>query len=320
MPGKTTRSQRERFTIAFVVNLVLIVALIPVALFLGDSDQTIISEIRMPRVATAIAAGIALALAGALTQAIFVNPIIEPSFLGISSGAALGAVLGVIFGVAEVGSISTIPFAILGSLLPAFLILQLSKGRSSLILILNGIAITAITTALVGALIGILDRNDIRSFSFWSFGSFALADWNAAITIAISILVALIFLIFTNRGLDLLSLGQSRASLIGVDLPRLRLMTFAAIALLVAATVSTIGSIAFIGLASAHIARLIAGPEQKRLLPLAGLISANLLLLADTFARRAFFPQEIPIGFVIAMIAGPILIFALRNQRVWNEL
>ena len=312
-------SQRNRFTASLLLNLILLLALVPIALYLGDADQTIITEIRLPRIATAIAAGIALALAGALSQAIFVNPIIEPSFLGLSSGAALGAVLGVVIGVAEVGTASTIPFAILGSLLCAFLILQLSEGRSSLILILNGIAITAITTALVGALIGILDRNDIRSFSFWSFGSLALADWNAAITIALSISVALLLIIATREGLDLLSLGQSRAALMGVDLPRLRIFTFAAIAILVAGTVSTIGSIAFLGLASAHIARVIAGPRQRRLLPLASLIAANLLLLADTFSRRAFFPQEIPIGFVIAIIAAPILILALRNQRVWNE-
>lgn len=309
----------RNYSTALTLNLLLLVALIPIALFLGGADQTIITEIRAPRVATAIVAGIALALAGALSQAIFVNPIIEPSFLGLSSSAALGAVLGVIIGVAEVGTPSTIPFAILGALIGAFVILQLARGRSALILILNGIAITAITSALVGALIGILDRNDIRSFSFWSFGSLALADWAAAITIALSLFVALILIAFTRHGLDLLSLGQSRAVLIGVELPRLRFITFAAIAILVAGTVSTIGSIAFLGLASAHIARVVAGPLQRRLLPLASLISANLLLLADTFARRAFFPQEIPIGFVIAMVAAPILIIALKSQRVWSE-
>lgn len=313
------KARERNFIPALTLNLILLLILIPIALFLGEADQNIITEIRAPRIATAITAGMALALAGALSQAIFVNPIIEPSFLGLSSSAALGAVLGVIIGVAEVGSASTIPFAILGALLGAFIILQLAKGRSALILILNGIAITAITTALVGALIGLLDRNDIRSFSFWSFGSLALADWNATITIALSIFVAFILLLFTRKGLDLLSLGQSRAILIGVDLPRLRLITFAAIAILVASSVSTVGSIAFLGLASAHIARVIAGPRQRRLLPLTSLISANLLLLADTFARRAFFPQEIQIGFVIAMLAAPILILAIKNQRVWSE-
>ena len=301
------------------INLLLLVLLIPIALFWGDANSTIITEIRVPRVATALIAGIALALAGALTQGIFINPIVEPSLLGLSSSAALGAVVGVLIGFAEVGSISTVPFAILGALMGALIILWLSNGRSALILILNGIAMTAISTALVGAAIALLDRNDIRSFTFWSFGSLALADWNAFITIGISILIALPLIFFITSGLDLLSLGDATTRHIGVNLGRLRTLTFMAIAVLVAATVSSIGSIAFLGLASTHIARVLIGPRNRRLLPTASLISANIILFADTLARRAFFPQELPIGFVIALISAPILIWALRPQRVWQE-
>ncbi len=301
------------------INLLLLALLIPSALFLGEVNTTIITEIRVPRVATALLAGIALALAGALTQAIFINPIVEPSLLGLSSSAALGAVLGVLIGVAEVGSISTVPFAMMGALIGALVILWLSKGRSALILILNGIAVTAISTALVGAAITLLDRSDIRSFSFWSFGSLALANWNAFFTISISLLIALPLIFFVTSGLDLLSLGEATARHIGVDLNRLRVLTFTAIALLVAATVSSIGSIAFLGLASTHIARVLVGPRHRSLLPAAALVSVNIILFADTFARRAFFPQELPIGFIIALIAAPILIWAVRSQRVWLE-
>lgn len=301
------------------LNFLALALLIPAALFIGEANTTIISEIRLPRVATALLAGVAIALAGALTQAIFVNPIVEPSLLGLSSSAALGAVLGVVLGVAQVGNLSTVPFAILGALIGALVILWLSKGRSALILILNGIAMTAISTALVGAAITLLDRNDIRSFSFWSFGSLALADWDAFITIGISLLIALPLIFFVASGLDLLSLGEATARHIGVELGRLRVLTFFAIALLVAATVSSIGSIAFLGLASSHIARTLVGPRHRALLPMASLISANFILFADTFARRAFFPQELPIGFVISIIAAPILIWAIKSQRVWQE-
>ena len=313
------RKASSRLTLALVANLALLALLIPVALFFGEASQTVITEIRLPRIATAIAAGIALALAGVVSQAIFVNPIIEPSLLGLNSSAALGAVLGVVLGFAEVGTPLTIPFAIAGALIGALVILKLSEGRSSLILILNGIAITALTTALVGGAIGLLDRNDIRSFSFWSFGSLALADWNAALTITTAILVTLPLLFLAKNGLDLLAIGEASARHIGLDLKRLRALSFFTIAILVAASVSTIGSIAFLGLASAHIARVIVGPRHSRLLPIASLIGANILLVADTFARRAFFPQEVPIGFVIAIIAAPILIWALRGQRVWKE-
>ena len=310
---------RRSFALVISVNLLLLLLLIPTALFLGEANATIITEIRLPRVASALLAGIAIALASALTQAIFINPIVEPSLLGLSSSAALGAVSGVLIGFAEVGSISIVPFSIMGALIGSLIILWLSKGRSALILILNGIAITAISTALVGAVIALLDRNDMRSFSFWSFGSLALADWSAAITIGVSLLIALSFIFFVGSGLDLLSLGEATARHIGLDLNRLRFLTFAAIAILVAATVSSIGSIAFLGLASAHIARNLVGPRHRSLLPIASLISANIILFADTFARRAFFPQELPIGFVIALIAAPILIWALRSQKVWQE-
>ena len=301
------------------LNFLLLALLVPLSLFLGEATSIIITEIRIPRVATALVAGIALALAGALTQAIFINPIVEPSLLGLSSSAALGAIFGVLIGIAEVGSISTVPFAVVGALIGALVILSLSRGRSALILILNGIAITAISSALIGGMITLLDRNDIRSFSFWSFGSLALADWNAFITIGISLLIALPLIFLVWSGLDLLSLGEATARHIGVEVSRLRALTFAAIALLIAATVSSIGSIAFLGLASTHIARVFIGPRHRSLLPAAALLSMNIILFADTFARRAFFPQELPIGFVIALIAAPILIWALRSQRVWQE-
>ncbi len=310
---------RRSKSIIIGINLLLLALLIPIALFWGEANSTIITEIRVPRVATALLAGITLALAGALTQGIFINPIVEPSLLGLSSSAALGAVVGVLIGVAEVGSISTVPFAILGALMGALTILWLSNGRSALILILNGIAMTAISTALVGAAIALLDRNDIRSFTFWSFGSLALADWSAFITIGISLLIALPLIFFITSGLDLLSLGEATTRHIGVNLNRLRTLTFMAITVLVAATVSSIGSIAFLGLASTHIARVLIGPRNRSLLPTASLISANIILFADTLARRVFFPQELPIGFVIALIAAPILIWALRSQRVWQE-
>lgn len=314
-----SKRSKPRFALVLLLNVALLILFIPTALLLGEVSQTVITEIRLPRISTAIVAGIALAFAGVMSQAIFVNPIIEPSLLGLNSSAALGALLGVILGFAQVGAPSMIPFAMVGALVCALVVLRLSERRSAIILILNGIAITALTTALLGGAIGLLDRDDIRSFSFWSFGSLALADWNAALTIAIALIISIPLLFLVRNGLDLISLGESSARHIGVDLRRLRALSFTSIAILVAATVSTIGSIAFLGLASAHIARVLVGPRISRVIPIASLVAANILLIADTFARRAFFPQEVPIGFVIAIIAAPILIWAIREQRIWKE-
>lgn len=312
-------SRKRRVLYVLAINTILLTLVLPIALFMGGSDYNIISEIRLPRVVTALIAGIALAIASVLSQAIFINPIIEPSFLGLNSAAALFAVLSVILGVANVGHPTVILFAFIGALIGALVIWRISQGRSSLILILNGIALTAITTALLGALLGLLDRNDIRAFSFWSLGSLALADWEAALYLTIATLVVIPLVISISSELDLLSIGELGAGHFGLDISRLRLKTFLAISILVAAAVSTIGSIAFLGLASAHIARAIVGPKQIYLLPTASLVSANIILLADTFARRAFFPQELPIGFIVALLAAPILLLALKGEKVWRE-
>lgn len=312
-------SRKSRTNYALAINLTVMTLALPFAILAGGADYEIIREIRLPRAFAALFAGIALAIASVLSQAIFINPIIEPSFLGLNSAAALFAVFAVSFGIADVGQLSVIPFAIAGSMFGASLIWKLSKGKSPLILLLNGIALTAITTALLGTSISLLDRNDIRAFSFWSFGSLALADWDATLFIAIAILIALPLILSVSRGLDLLSIGEASAGHFGLNVSSLRLRTFFAISLLIAATVSTIGSIAFLGLASAHIARALVGPRQVFLLPISCLIAANIMLIADTLARRAFFPQELPIGFVIALFAAPILILALRGATVWRE-
>jgi len=302
-----------------IFNCVALAWLIPAALFIGGADSILISEIRVPRVVTALLAGIAIAIASLVTQATFTNPIVEPSFLGLSSGAALGAIIAVFLGIGRIGDPIILISAVVGALLTAALILNLTKARSALVLILTGIAITAIVSALVGGAISLLDRPDIRSFSFWTLGSLALADWPAAITIAISLVVTLPIALRISKKLDLLTLGELSLRHLGVNIAQLRIASFLVISLLVAATVSAIGSIAFVGLASVHITRSLIGPAHKPLLLLSGLFSANILIAADLIARRAFFPQELPIGFIISILAAPVLIIALRNQRVWSE-
>jgi iron complex transport system permease protein len=314
--GRLAPLSEARF---FFFNIAALALLIPAALFIGGADSVLVSEIRAPRVITALLAGFAIAVASLVTQAIFSNPIVEPTFLGVSSGAALGAVVAVLLGIGGIGEPIILISAVAGALLTATLILNLTKSRSALVLILTGIAVTAIVNALVGGAITLLDRSDIRSFSFWTLGSLALADWPAAITLAISLLFALPIALIIAKKLDLLTLGELSLKHLGVNITQLRVVSFFVISLLVAATVSSIGSIAFLGLASVHITRSLIGPSHKPLLFLAGLFSANILITADLIARRAFFPQELPIGFVIAILAAPVLIIALRNQRVWSE-
>jgi iron complex transport system permease protein len=309
----------KRHLIFIGLNLLAFLILIPIAIFIGDIGAEIIQQIRLPRVATAISAGFAIALASLLTQAIFINPIVEPSFLGVSSGASLGAIIAILLGIGKIGDFTVIVAAAIGAFLTSLLIISLTRGKSALVLILTGIALTAMASSLVGGLISLLNRNDIRSFSFWNLGSLALADWQGALTITVVLLLILPLLLITRNKLNLLSLGETTARSLGINISFLRVQIFFAISFLVAATVSTIGSIAFLGLASAHIARKFVGPNHSKLFLASSLLASNILILSDTLARRAFYPTELPIGFLIALIAAPVLIAALRNQKIWAE-
>ena len=291
------------------------------ALFSPGSNE-ILWQIRIPRVTAALIVGASLALAGLMAQGACNNALAEPSILGTAAGASLGTVLGVLTGLVQVGSIGAIVCGATGALLATSLTFKLANLRSNLssfALIIVGIAVSAMVTAIVGLLAAMVTRADARSISFWNFGSFALITTDNLVGILITAVAGAAIAWKISPGLDRLSLGDSTAFHLGVDVPKVRLGALIALSLLAGGAVSTVGSIAFIGLAAPHIARFIYGPVHRNLIFHTAIIGAVLVVTADTIARTLAQPNELPIGLVTSLLGAPVLIglVAVRNN-VWK--
>jgi iron complex transport system permease protein len=285
------------------------------ALFSPGSNE-ILWQIRIPRVTAS------LALAGLIAQGACNNALAEPSILGTTAGASLGTVLAVLTGFVQVGSLGAIACGALGALLATSLTFKLANLRSKLSsfsLIIVGIAVSAFFTAAVGLLSSMVTRADARSISFWNFGSLALITQENLLGISITAILGAAIAWRVSPALDRLSLGDSTAFHLGIDVPRSRLLALIALSLLAGGAVSTVGSIAFIGLAAPHIARFIYGPVHRKLIFHTAIIGALLVVAADTIARSAVQPNELPIGLITSLVGAPVLIalVTMRNN-IWK--
>jgi iron complex transport system permease protein len=283
----------------------------------ASSAHQIIWSIRAPRVFAAIFIGACLGIAGVMAQGSTNNPIADPAILGTSAGASLGVLIGVLFNVVSVGTFGAVVCAAIGALLATYL--SFSLARSALTLITIGIGVSAILSAIVGLTIAMISRPDARSVSFWSVGSLALATPQILWVLLPVFLVAALMAWKMAPALDLLSLGDASVRHMGHDPQRIRLKAFVLLALLVAVTVSCVGTIAFLALAAPHIARFISGPRNRTLVPYSAAIGVLILLGADTAARSVLPPNELPIGLLTSLIGAPILIAALKKGGdVWR--
>jgi len=289
---------------------------------MSPGSSEILWQIRIPRVAAALIVGASLALAGLMAQGACNNALAEPSILGTTAGASLGTVLAVLTGVVQVGSIGAIACGALGALAATSLTFKLANLRSQLssfALIIVGIAVSAIFTAVVGLVSAMVTRADARSISFWNFGSLALITRDNLIGISITTVIGGIIAWKISPALDRLSLGDSTAFHLGIDVARVRFIALVALSILAGGAVSTVGSIAFIGLAAPHIARFIYGPIHRNLIAHTAIIGALLVVVADTVARSIAQPNELPIGLVTSLLGAPVLIalVTLKNN-VWK--
>lgn len=280
-------------------------------------SHQIIWQIRAPRIAAALTVGAALGIAGSMAQSSTNNPLADPAILGTSAGASLGVLLGVLTNIVSIGSIGAVFCAALGAL--AATLLTFSLARSALQLITIGIGLSAILSAIVGLTISAVSRPEARSISFWSFGSLSLVTTENLIVLTPILIIGAVFAWKIAPTLDLLSLGDPSVRHIGYNAQRIRLMAFAIMATLVAVTVSSVGSIAFLALAAPHIARYICGPRNRTLVVFSGVIGALILLLADTASRALLPPYELPIGLLTSLIGAPILIITLKKSGdIWR--
>ena len=286
-------------------------------------QERIFFEIRMPRILLAIIVGASLGFSGAALQGLFRNPLADPGLIGVSAGAALGAVVGIVLfsnsSLAGLLGIYFLPvFAMTGALFVILLLLSLSQGSGAAdltYLLLLGIAINSLATVGIGFLTFVSDDSQLRGLTFWMMGSFGAATSEAIWWVFFLACISGGVIIGFSRQLDILQLGPAEASRIGVDNRKINLLVVVLTALIIGAGVAFAGIIGFIGLIVPHIVRLLGGAQHLYVLSGSSLLGAVLALFADTVARVALLPAEIPVGLVTSAIGAPIFLAIVIKVR-----
>ncbi|EOB6643640.1 FecCD family ABC transporter permease [Vibrio fluvialis] len=284
----------------------------------------VIHEIRFPRTLLCMLVGAILALCGTVMQGLFRNPLAEPGIIGVSAGASFGAALAIVL----LGNLNvdarwmnaiTLPLcAFLGGALTTIVVYRLGTnkfGTSVTIMLLAGVAISAVSGAGIGYLNYVADDQMLRDLTLWSMGSFAGANWQSITLCGITLLG--LYFYFTRRAMALnaLLLGESEARHLGIPIQRLKRALIVLSAVGVGVTVSAAGMIGFVGLVVPHLGRMLVGPDHRNLLPVSALLGALLLTIADMFARVAAAPAELPIGIVTALVGAPFFLYLLFQQK-----
>ncbi|MDG9725786.1 FecCD family ABC transporter permease [Streptomyces sp. DH41] len=280
--------------------------------------ESVLWNVRFPRIVLALLVGASLGCAGALMQGVFGNPLAEPGVIGVSSGAAVGAVAAIAFGLNFLGDWTVSVFAFVSGLVTVLVVYAMSRsgGRTEVVtLILTGIAVNAFAGALIGLFLFFADTAAVNQITFWQLGSLAQATWPKVLAVLPCAAVGLGLAPLYARRLDLLALGERSARHLGVDVERLRIVLVLVIALLTAAAVSVAGVIGFVGLVVPHLLRMVAGPGHRFLIPGSALLGALVLLAADLAARTVADPAELPLGVLTALLGSPFFFWLLRRTR-----
>jgi iron complex transport system permease protein len=282
-------------------------------------DIKIILDIRLPRVLMAVLVGIALSSSGVIFQGIFRNPMADPYILGVSAGAAFGATIGLIFakGTKLLNFSLTSIFAFAGAIGVTFLIYNISKvkGKISVItLLLSGVALSSLLSSLI-SLMMIFKTHDLAKVYFWIMGGLSSASWANLMVIAPTIIIIIIVSYFFMTDLNILSLGEERASQLGVQTEKVKKILLILASFIAAAAVSVSGIIGFVGLITPHIMRLIVGPDHKILYPTATISGGIVMLFSDTIARMILTPREIPVGIITSIIGVPFFMYLLLKSK-----
>ena len=281
----------------------------------------IVVNLRMPAIVTALVCGFGLAIAGVCMQSMLRNPLADPYTMGISSGAGFGAALAMILGIEIIGGAGTVANAFVFAILPAMVILFLSKFRNATptMMILCGIALMYLFNAATQLFMLIADPEDLSAVYKWMIGSVDGTSMDEAVIVLIVAILGTIYVQYMSNQLNLMGLGDESAKTLGVDVERKRLILLIVVTLVAATVVSFTGIIGFIGLVAPHMVRAIIGTDNKYLIPASGFFGAFLLLLSHLVAMTIAQPTVLPVGVITSCIGGPLFLFLiLRNSKeVW---
>ncbi|WP_420709080.1 FecCD family ABC transporter permease [Streptomyces sp. AS58] len=282
--------------------------------------ETIVVDVRLPRVLLAGVVGAGLAVCGMALQALVRNPLADPMLLGVSSGASVGAVLVVVFNLSLFGMFSLPVAAFIGALaaLVAVYFLARSGGRMTTVrLVLAGVATAEVLSALASFLVVTSnDPHKTQSALRWMLGGLAGTTWTVVWIPVAAVLLGTAVLLGVSRSLNLLLAGEEAAVALGLDVHRFRAALFILVAVMIGTVVAVSGQIGFVGLIMPHVVRLVVGADHRRALPAAALLGAAFLIAADLAARAFMTPEEIPVGILTALVGGPFFLWLMRRRSV----
>lgn len=287
----------------------------------ASMTNTIITDIRLPRLIYSVLTGIGLSLVGLLMQTVTRNALADPYVLGVSSGASTGAVFAIIMGgLPFLGQYNTPIFAALGAALSIILVLLcVGKSNSPVKLILIGMGMTGVFSALTMMIIyGAKHEAQVRSAMFWLLGSFAGIQWSDLPLTAIIITLFMLYIYTFNQNLDVLLLGNHEAAQMGLSVKQLQLSIVVISSIVIATLVSKVGVVGFIGLIIPHLARIIGGPKHKHTLLFSALIGSIVMIWSDVLSRALYSPEEIPIGVLTSLLGAPLFIWIIMNRYKHN--
>jgi len=298
-----------------LASLIDSIPLIEIESSLSTRQESVLFQIRLPRMALGMLVGGSLGMAGAAYQGVFRNPLADPYFLGVSAGAGFGAVLALGFGLdIGWGPIDAVPAAaFVGAILAVTASATIARGPGSSpsTLLLGGVAMAALFSAAQTYALQRLDETRAREVLSWLFGQLNTSGWDGIYLLGPYVVICGGVLFAHRRHLDVLRVGDDEARALGLDPARSRMIVIVAASLLTAAAVSVSGLIAFVGLVVPHIVRLIISHSYRVIVPLSAIAGGAFLAFVDVGARTVVAPSELPVGVITAFVGGPFFAFLL---------
>ncbi|HIW34940.1 MAG TPA: iron ABC transporter permease [Candidatus Paenibacillus intestinavium] len=287
-------------------------------LYYSNGEIAIVTQIRLSRVLLAALVGACLALAGVGFQGVLRNPLADPYTLGVASGSSVGAAFIILMGYQMLLGLWTIPLVAFGTgIVTLFGVIALAKTQGSMqiqTLVLAGVIIQSFLGSFVSLMVS-MSEGVVNQILFWIMGSISMKSWEHVYILFPFLIITLPILMYFGQILNLLALGEREAAYMGVNVERSKIIVLILCTLLTAAAVSVSGVIGFVGLVVPHLLRLMVGPDYRILIPLSAIGGGIYMIMADTVARIALSPKELPLGVVTALIGAPIFTYLLTKKK-----
>lgn len=275
----------------------------------------VVMGLRVPRILASVLVGAALSVSGATYQGVFNNPLISPDFLGVSSGACVGAAAAILLSLPS-GMIQL--FALAGGVAAVFLALAIPavlRNRANVMLVLAGVIVGAAMSSALGFLKYVADpETQLAAITYWTMGSFSAIKLDALGAVLPTVLVPMLGLLLLSWRIDILSMGSDDAKALGVNVPLVRTAAIVCATLLTASSVCVAGAISWVGLVIPHFARMLAGPNHSRMLPVSALLGGVFMLAVDTLTRTIG-TTEMPVSILTGVIGAPLYAYFLYRER-----